>query len=152
MLARGISAAPEFDCGGLRRARALSGVLVVYRNDGHPPTPADAASALGRSFAHTIYGADASVAEVEGAGQVTGVGGASVRLAAAPAAGAACPVSGQVDVVALPGADRGPTGQPTLRLFLLQHDTSGGPAAPAPPSTREVGAVLASLRLTASPG
>lgn len=150
LLATGIGTGPEFDCGGRRRARGVSGVLMVYRNDGRPPAPADAATALGRSFAHTIYGADASVASVDGG--PAGPGRAGVRLAAVAAPDAACPIRGQIDAVALPGVTRNPAGQPTVRVFLLQHDTSGGPANPAPPSAREVRAVLASLRVTGSAG
>jgi hypothetical protein len=146
LLAQGLGAGPEFECGGQRRARAQSGVILVHRTDGHPPTPADAAIALGRSFAHTMYGDDASVAEVESEGPPLRVPGASARFAAVPPAGATCPVSGLIDVVALPGGGS----NPTVRVFLFQHDTAGGPPKPAPPSTREVRAVLASLSETTS--
>jgi hypothetical protein len=145
MVADGVGVGPSFHCGRRNHPRGTTGVLLVYRNDGQPPRPSDAADAFGRAFARTSYGDDASVRS--SAMVPWGKDGVTVRVTARAGADGGCPVGGQVTVVALPSIEPGPGGQPTVRVFMLQHDTSGGPRSPARLSQEAAQLIMASVRV-----
>jgi hypothetical protein len=144
MVADGVGVGPSFRCGRGAHSRGTAGVLLVYRNDGRPPRASDAADAFGLAFARTSYGDNASL---RGGGLLPwGRDGVTVRVTARTGPDGGCQVEGQVNVVALPSTELGPAGQPTVRVFMLQHDTSGGPNSPASLSSEAAQAIIASLQ------
>jgi hypothetical protein len=147
--AEGVGSSPGFRCGTQsQHPRASVGVMQVYQQNNQAPRPQDAVASLGAQVTEFVYGDDSvTTPPTPQALDIDGVPAQTAVFKAGPTGG--CGVSGEVTVIALPSPERGPDGEPTLRLFVLQHDTAGGPAAPATLSPRDVSAILNSVRITA---
>ena len=147
--AQGVGTGAQFVCGGQQHARASVGVMEVYRKDNQPPRPQDAARDLGMSYAATVYGADAPARISDPVPLEIGrVPAETSMVTVRPAPSGSCRVGGQLTVIALPSHERGPGDQATLRVFILQRDTTGGPGSAPVLTTGEVRQILSDIRVT----
>jgi hypothetical protein len=149
--AQGVGLGQQFSCGGQQHPRASVGVLQVYRNDNKAPRPEDAVSDLGMSYAATVYGDDA-LAKISDPHSTTVSNTPAVisLVSVHPSAHSECAVSGQITVIALRSPEPGPNGQATIRVFMLQHDTAGGPKSSGLLSEQDVNLIVAKVKLTGS--
>jgi hypothetical protein len=145
----GLATGPRFDCGGQDHARASVGVLRVYRKDDRPARMEDALRQFGPEFAASFYGPDATTHTTAPTTlPLDGLTGATSVVTVAQIGGAGgCAVQGQLNVIAVPSAQRGPRGEPTVRLVVFQHDTAGGPQVPGRLSAQQVMEMLAGIRV-----
>jgi hypothetical protein len=147
--ARGEALGPRFSCDGRMHPRASAGVLRVYRADGTAPSTSGAARDLALAYAATSYGADAPAQPGPvGTRPFGGLLGSTVRVSVRAPERPGCAVGGEVTAVALPSPGAGPGGRSGVRVFLLQHDTTGGPADPAPLPPLDIQRIQAGLTAT----
>lgn len=147
--AEGVATGTRYSCGGQQHPRGSAGVLQVYRNDSRAARPQDAVRDLGISYAAVVYGPDAAARISDPVPlDLGGVTAATSLVTVRPSATSACRAAGLITVIALPSREVGPDGQPTVRVFMLQHDTGGGPKAPAILGARQVQRILSDITIT----
>jgi hypothetical protein len=147
--AQGVGLGQQFSCGGQQHPRASVGVLQVYRNDNKAPRPEDAVSDLGMSYAATVYGDDAPAKISDPRSTTVSNMPAVISLISVrPSVHSECAVSGQITVIALQSPEPRPNGQATIRVFMLQHDTAGGPKSLGLLSEQDVNLIVANVKLT----
>jgi hypothetical protein len=129
----GVATGPRYTCGGRERLRASVGSTFLVRRDGVDARAEDAARDFGPRFAASFYGPGSTVTASPPApvtvGALTGV---TSRMSVQPPAAQDCAgLRGQVRVLALSSPRVGTEGGRAVLLLVVQHDTAGGPAAPA---------------------
>jgi hypothetical protein len=146
--ADGVGIGAQFPCGGQQHPRASFGVLQVYRNDSQAQRPQDAVRDLGMSYAATVYGDDAPATISEPLNlNISGVTAATSLITVRPSPSSGCPVGGRITVIALPSSEADSDGHTPVQVFMLQHDTSGGPGSSALLTTGEAQQILASVKI-----
>jgi hypothetical protein len=145
----GVATGARYVCGGHGHYRATVGSTFLVRRDGVDARPEDAVRDFGPLFATSFYGADATTNATAPAPLTVGsVAGSTSLVTVRPAASAGCPdLAGALTVVALPTARKGAAGGTGVLLLVVQHDSAGGPATPAPIADATVSEILGSVRV-----
>lgn len=145
----GVATGPRYTCGG-DRFRATVGSTFLVRRDGVDARAEDAVRDFGPRFATSFYGPGSAVTTSPPTpvtvGTLTGV--ASLISVQPPAAEDCAGLRGQVRVLALSSPRVGAAGGRAVLLLVLQRDTAGGPATPAPVDEHTVAEILRSVQVT----